>query len=101
MDEVGKQINPNQGPFVNHEGLKRVYKPKVRAEKNEEIDKELELINQISESQTENLKFIESLKEFIDPNGTQDEPPIAEAEEVKDELKAEEQIVEDPKAAEN
>ena len=83
MVEVGKQINPNQGPFVNHEGLKRVYKPKVRAEKE---NQELELINQISESQKDDLKFIESLKEFIDPNASQDEPTIVDAgEEVKNE----------------
>ena len=37
MTEVGKQINPAQGPFINHEGLKRVYKPKVRGEKEEEL----------------------------------------------------------------
>ena len=37
MVEVGKQINPNQGPFINHEGLKRVYKPKVRGEKENEL----------------------------------------------------------------
>jgi hypothetical protein len=34
MNEVGKEINPAQQnqAFVNHEGLKRVYKPKVQRE---------------------------------------------------------------------
>lgn len=40
MHEVGKQIDPeNQQPYVNHEGLKRVYKPKAQRE---EEDKQLQ-----------------------------------------------------------
>lgn len=32
MDEVGKQINQQLEPYVNHEGLKRVYKPRAERE---------------------------------------------------------------------
>ena len=32
MIEIGKEINPAQEAYVNHEGLKRVYKPKAQRE---------------------------------------------------------------------
>lgn len=38
MGELGKEQNPSQaGKFVNHEGLKRVYKPRAQREAEEQL----------------------------------------------------------------
>jgi hypothetical protein len=69
VQDVGKEINPNQETFVNHEGLKRVYKPKDRT-KSESVpsspmkpESELEMVKRISENQADVISFIASMKE--------------------------------------
>jgi len=57
-----------EGPFINHEGLKRVYKPKNRDEEGSAL-----MIKQISENHDDTLKFIESLKELKEITPTKSE----------------------------
>ena len=51
VQEVGQQVNQRQSkePFINHEGLKRVYKPKAEREADKEAEALLQKQQQVQE----------------------------------------------------